>query len=278
MHEVVVGVDGSDESRTALRWGVAVAASTEVPVRAVQAWTYSRLSVIPGWPEPLPRNEMEQRTLGDLGGFVEDTFGAEHPDVRLDVRSGPAAGAIMSAVGPESVLVLGSRGLGGFTGMLLGSVSRACVEYAPCPVIIARSPEPPVGTVLVGIDGSDEAAEALRWATSIAKMTGAHVAALYLWQTQSSEVSPRLHARLKAEADAKVTGWAAELAVEVVSIEGDPRRELIDVGVKRGATLIVVGRRGTSRLTGIATGGVTSYLVGNCPMSVAVHPPAGVLA
>jgi nucleotide-binding universal stress UspA family protein len=221
---------------------------------------------------------MHKRTLEDLGSFVEDTVGNEHPDVRLDVRSGPAAGAIMAAVGPESVLVLGTRGLGGFTGMLLGSVSRACVEYAPCPVVIARSPGAPVGTVLVGIDGSDEAAEALSWATSIAKLTGAPVAALHVWQTQSSEVSPRLHARLKAEADANVTRWAAESSAEVVSIEGDPRRELIDVGVKMGATLIVVGRRGTSRLTGIATGGVTSYLVGNSPMSVAVHPPAAVPA
>ena len=58
-------------------------------------------------------------------------------------------------------------------------------------------------------------------------------------------------------------------------MEGEPRARLVELSERMGATLVVVGRRGTSRLRGLRTGGVSSYLVANSPTTVAVIPPVG---
>jgi nucleotide-binding universal stress UspA family protein len=278
MDEVVVGVDGSDESREALQWAASLSALAGTPLRALTAWTYPRLAIIPGGPEPGSRQDMEAEALADLLVCVESTLGAVPAGARLEVVGGPAANAILETVGAGSVLVLGTRGRGGFTGMLLGSVSRASIEYAPCPVVVARDtgiPADPV--ILVGHDGSEGATAALAWAGSLAALSDARLVVVHAWEPGSSEVSPRLHKRLSAEADANVRRWAGEAGVtaEAIAVEGDPRSTVVELATKLGATLIVVGRRGTSRLTGIATGGVTSYLVSNSPTTIAVLPPPG---
>jgi nucleotide-binding universal stress UspA family protein len=111
---------------------------------------------------------MDEQTHDAITAVVTDTLGSSGP-VSTGVLRGPPAGALLQTVKLESVLVLGSRGLGGFTGLLLGSVSRECVEYAPCPVIVVRT-EPIVGAgeeILVGTDGSDGAQRALAWRRSL---------------------------------------------------------------------------------------------------------------
>jgi nucleotide-binding universal stress UspA family protein len=276
MQEVVVGIDGSDQSRLALAWAAGLAELTGTRLRVLQAWSYPRLAIIPGGPEPGSRDEMDAQTMTELMGTVESAVGNAPPGMRPEVLRGPATSAILDAVGPESVLVLGTRGRGGFKGMLLGSVSRACIEYAPCPVVIARDRRPPIdGLILVGEDGSEGGLEALRWAASLAGLAGARVAAVHAWQAQSSEVSPRLHARLRAGAQSSIKRWVSEAGAtaDAIAVEGDPRDKLVELSGELGANLIVVGRRGTSRLTGIATGGVTSYLVSNSSTTVAVLPP-----
>jgi nucleotide-binding universal stress UspA family protein len=277
MDEVVVGVDGSDESREALQWAVSLSALAGTPLRVLTAWTYPRLAILPGGPEPGTREDMEAEALADLVVCVEGTLGAVPPGARLEVVGGPAASAILDAVGPNSVLVLGTRGRGGFTGMLLGSVSRASIEHAPCPVVIVRSPSVATdAVVLVGHDGSEGAATALAWAASLGELGHDRVVVVHAWDPRSAEVSPRLHKRLQTEAEANVRRWVAEAGVtaDAVAVEGDPRTTVVGLAAEMGATLVVVGRRGTSRLTGIATGGVTSYLVSNSPTSIAVLPPS----
>jgi nucleotide-binding universal stress UspA family protein len=135
-------------------------------------------------------------------------------------------------VGPDSVLVLGSRGRGGFAGLLLGSVSRECIDHAPCPVVIARDDPPTAGdNVLVGKDGSENAVRALEWASTVGELTGSAVVALYVWQITSAEVRPQLHQRLRAEAGATVERWIAEGThrAESLEAEGEPRTKLAEV-------------------------------------------------
>jgi nucleotide-binding universal stress UspA family protein len=276
MDELVVGLDGSEESRRALRWAVAVAEQANVPVRAVQAWSYPAATVLP-WAPPLPSGEeMDEATEASLREIVSETLGSVPDALRLRVERGDPAAALIKGVSPESVLVMGTRGRGGFTGMVLGSASRTCVEHAPCPVVLVRDEHPPGSgdAILVGKDGSDVAVRALEWASSLAKVTGAAVTAVYSWQPHASEVNPDLHRRLRSEAQSNVEAWIAhEAEADSIEVEGDARERLVELAERSGAKLIVVGRRGTSRLKGITIGSVTSYLVSNSPTAIAVTPP-----
>ena len=277
MDEFVVGLDGSEESELALRWAVAVASLADVPVRAVEAWEYPKLSVVPGTAPLVSPAEMDERTATDVRDLVTKVLGVVPRSLSIEALRGPAAAAILQTLTTDSVLVLGSRGRGGFTGLLLGSVSRECLEYAPCPVVIVRQDRPPVerdGVILVGKDGSDGAAKALDWAVTFGQMTGARVAAAYAWEAGVSEVNPRLHKRLRAEAQSSLETWISGSSAEVgsIEVEGEARAKLVELAGRLDAKLVVVGRRGTSRLRGLRTGGVTSYLVSNSPTTVAVIP------
>jgi nucleotide-binding universal stress UspA family protein len=278
MKELVVGLDGSPDSRRALRWAGAVAQRAGVGLRAVEAWSYPPLRPVPGWPDLVSPADMDEGTVDDIGAVVASELGEIPGFVTVEALRGPAARAILRVVDPDSVLVLGSRGHGGFAGLLLGSVSRECIEHAPCPVVIARDEHLPTAgdsVILVGKDGSGNAAAALEWADSIGQLTGAGVVAVYVWQSTSSEVRPRLHQRLRAEARATVEQWIAEGGhrAESVEVEGEPRSKLVELAERMDAKLVVVGRRGTSRLRGLRTGGVSSYLVTHSPTTVAVIPP-----
>src|SRR5262245_43576099 len=125
MREFVVGLDGSDHSRMALQWGVAVARAAGVPVRAVQAWSNPRSRVVPLGPDPAAATaeEMDEQTKEDVAAIAAEELGPS-VDIEAEAVRGSAAGSLLEAVGPDSVLVLGSRGRGGFAGLLLGSVSQ----------------------------------------------------------------------------------------------------------------------------------------------------------
>ncbi|MEV7182248.1 universal stress protein [Kitasatospora sp. NPDC093679] len=137
---IVVGVDGSEQSRRALRWAVLQAGLTGDVVRAVIAWE----PPFTGWGADVPAsgekamNDIASRVLAES---VEKVAGAE-PAVEIStaVVRGTPAQVLLSAAGEEDVvlLVVGSRGIGGFTGALLGSVGQHCAQHAPCPVLIVR--------------------------------------------------------------------------------------------------------------------------------------------
>ena len=203
MKELVVGLDGSRDSRRALQWAAALADRAAVPLRAIEAWSYPALTVVPGWSELVSPAEMDDRTVEGIRALVATELGEVPGFVTPEARRGPAARAILGAVGPDTVLVLGSRGRGGFAGLLLGSVSRECIEHAQCPVVIARDDDLPTSgdsVILVGKDGSENSARALEWADTVGQLTGAAIVAAYVWQVTSAEVKPQLHRRLRAEA------------------------------------------------------------------------------
>jgi nucleotide-binding universal stress UspA family protein len=141
---IVVGIDGSKGSSEALRWAIAEAHLRSVPVRAVHAWTYSR---------PLVPSFVGYPYSGEsFGTAIDDRWQAEQRleraareagdhEVERVLVEGSAAQVLIGAVGEADVLVVGSRGHGGFTNLLLGSVSQQCAQHAPCPVVIVRGNE-----------------------------------------------------------------------------------------------------------------------------------------
>lgn len=132
---IVVGVDGSESSRYALRWAARQAECAGAEVSAVMAW---RLPEIYAYE---PRDyEAEARSALDV--VVEETLGSD-PGIPVVTRvvAGDAAPVLIDASRDAELLVVGSHGHGGFRGMMLGSVSQHCVSHAHCPVVVARRRE-----------------------------------------------------------------------------------------------------------------------------------------
>jgi nucleotide-binding universal stress UspA family protein len=278
MDEFVVGLDGSDQSRLALRWAASVAERRNVPLCIFASWTYSGTAILQPSSQPLESAEdMDRRTLDDLTAVVDKELGELPPFANVAALRGPPAAALIQRVDDSSVLVLGSRGRGGFAGLMLGSVSRECIEHAPCPVVLVQH-ETAVGDlpgpIIVGMDGSENSERAVRAALDFREVTGRDVVAAYVWQADASEVRPRLRERLASDAKALLASWVGDHDdVGTVEIEGDPRVALVALARQTNASMIVVGRRGQSRLRGLLLGGVTNYLVTNSPTTIAVVPP-----
>jgi nucleotide-binding universal stress UspA family protein len=133
---VVVGVDGSRQSKQALRWAAQIATSTGARIEAVAAWDIPANFGWAAWPaEWNPEGDTEKL----LTSTVDEVFGPERPnDIQLIVRRGGAAKVLIDQAEHALMLVVGSRGHGGFTGLLLGSVSSNVAEHAPCAVLVVH--------------------------------------------------------------------------------------------------------------------------------------------
>ena len=140
---VLVGVDGSPESGAALKYAVAEANRRGARLRVVS--TYFPEYSVHGRTQPLTASEsaIEVDLEKETRRMVEDALAGEvpQPPVEIVVAAGPAAGVLIDRSGEVDVLVLGHRGRGGFSSMLLGSVGLQCVLHARCPVIVVRPRE-----------------------------------------------------------------------------------------------------------------------------------------
>ena len=139
---IVVGVDGSDESKDALRWALEEARLRQTDVRAIYAWRDPYV-VAPGYglPEDFEFEPLRERAVETLEAVVAEVVGTAS-DVHVDrvVVEGPAGTVLVQAAEDAEMLVVGSRGHGGFVGLFLGSVSQQCVTHATCPVLVVRGP------------------------------------------------------------------------------------------------------------------------------------------
>jgi nucleotide-binding universal stress UspA family protein len=148
---VVVGIDGSKGSSEARRWTIAEARLRSVPLRAIHAWTYSQplvspLACYPYGTESVDytvddRWEAEQR----LECATSELCEKHEIEIERVAAEGSATQVLVHAVAETDLLVVGPRGHGGFTNLLIGSVSQQCAEHASCPVVIVRGrPAQPV--------------------------------------------------------------------------------------------------------------------------------------
>lgn len=138
MSTIVVGVDGSESSIKALRFAIDEARIHSADVRAVNAWHVPPLAYGAGiGPVPVDLAAYPEVAQGQLEKCLEEV-GAASSGVTVTpiVRQGLPADIICEEAAGADLLVVGSRGLGGFRGLLLGSVSQHCAHHAQCPVVI----------------------------------------------------------------------------------------------------------------------------------------------
>ncbi|MFD8496084.1 universal stress protein [Amycolatopsis sp. NPDC059657] len=287
--DVVAGIDGSASSVRAAIWAGGDAARRKLPLRLVHAYTVPRT----GMPEiagsaRMIREGMDQRGREWLAEAKTAVL-AEYPGLTIEISAGegnPVA-ALVRASRQARMLVLGSRGLGGFTGLLVGSTAVSLAAQASCPVVVARGrmpddPPPTAGPVLVGVDGSPASEAAIEFACEEASLRRTGLTVVHTWNEVLTEDgirrgpvdSGRIHedeSRLLAE---QLAGWQEkypDVPISRVVMRGRPVRTLLEFGDR--AQLIVVGSRGRGGFKGMLLGSTSQALLAHSACPVAVVRP-----
>jgi nucleotide-binding universal stress UspA family protein len=284
---IVVGVDGSPESLGALRWAAAEAVLHGARVVALTA----RGPGTGGQAAPAEQggaegSPVDARSAPD--GHIASALGpAPAVDVEARIVEDAPAAALLDAATSADLLVVGARGLGGFRGLLLGSVSQTCLHHAPVPVVIVRGGDglgTPSGRIVVGVDGSEPSRVALRWAIAEARLRGARVEAVHAWQVPYVGGDPYLAGgfypglietagsdTLQAAIDAEDTSGLAR-PVEPILTAGGAAGALLDAA--KDADLLVVGSRGRGGFASLVLGSVSHHLAHHATCPVVVVPTA----
>jgi nucleotide-binding universal stress UspA family protein len=285
---VVVGVDGSARSLDAVDRAAAQAASHRRPLRVVHAmnWPTVRVMQPPGvtGAPPLPFQEQ-------AGSLVSDAVrhaGKAVPELEVtgEVRTGPAVPVLMDESLRAYRIVIGDRGLGGFTGLLAGSVAVQMAAHGACPIVVIRGGHRLAGPVVVGVDGSSTSARALDFAAEEAALRAADLVAVHTWLTpplvgpvgtMPLAYDPLLMAvdehRVLAEALAGTADRYPDVPIREVAVPGSAARVLRDWS--RSAQLLVVGSRGHGGFAGLLLGSVGQHLIHHAACPVAVVRTAG---
>lgn len=279
---IVIGHDGSSAADAALGWAatevtgwdppagapelqVVIAATSLDPV--LGTWRVAKGATLERW-----RTTVRERL---------DALGVG--DARIDVRSGRAVDELLAAARGATALVLGTSEGGSHAGVLGPSLSQHLARHADCPVVVARPPRPGArgDRIVVGVDGSPESDDALRFACERARRTGDEVTAIYGFHSALDHVltfdgaQSDLAERHQREAEALVAEVCAgaqaaypDVTIEPEAIPVRPGQVLVDAS--GSASLVVVGSRGRGAFTGLLLGSVSQHVLHHSRCSVAI--------
>ncbi|MET7990931.1 universal stress protein [Amycolatopsis sp. NPDC005232] len=284
---VLAGVDGSASALHAAVWAAEVAVRRGALLRLVQAYVVPSPGVS-GMAVTAVREGFQ--SLAESGvAEAEGAVLAKWPSVRIEraVVEGGRVGVLLRECADAEVVVLGSRGLGGFTGLLIGSTAVSLAAHAPCPVVVVRGrrpddPPPVAGPVLVGLDGSPDSNDALGYACEEAAARGTALVAVHTWNEITPEGKLRaagtrpedVAATERRRVDEQLAPWREkfpDLPIDVVVVRGRPVRTLLELGAD--AQLVVVGSRGRGGFTGMLLGSTSQALLVHSACPVAVVRP-----
>ncbi|WP_437022027.1 universal stress protein [Streptomyces sp. enrichment culture] len=292
---VIAAVDGSDDSLRALDWALDAARRRRAPLRVVHVRQYAawaRPDVLAAGPPDPDDDPVLDRARAHLRERGEET-GTEY------VGAQGAPGAVLPGLGAEAqLLVLGSRGRGGFASLLLGSNGLAAARDAQCPVVVVprpgrevhgEPPEEPGPRVVVGlhVDGPDEAALGFAFTEAALRDARLEVVAAYPWPAQTWAAAPEVLVSPvidEVAAGSEVRSLAEGLLVphrerhprlraEVHVVPGDAAGHL--VAASKDADLVVVGRHRRRLPAPVRmVGSVAQAVLLHAASPVAVVPPA----
>ncbi|MFI8891333.1 universal stress protein [Streptomyces paradoxus] len=286
---VVAGVDGSPSSLDAVEVAGHEAAVRGAELRLVHAFGRSSSHLPAGGPPWNPAGagvrELLDGTLAAAERRARDV--APRVDISRDVTVGEPLMVLEIASRTASLVVVGSRGLGAFSSLLLGSTSGHLAAHGRCPVLVVRGRPNPAGPVLLAVDGSPASEEAVRFAFTEASLRGAGLTALHVCRAGSPDVydgpadppfvtydETHLREHAGRVLDTALTGRQERYPdVPVVRrpVVGRVRHTLIDASAD--AQLLVVGARGRGGFTGLLLGSVSQAALhhAQCPVAVVRH-------
>lgn len=281
---IVVGVDGSPSNDAAIDLAVQQARLHGRPLRLVHAFEWPVPFIYPG---PSPEGPADAGLAADadriLAAGLERARQAGGPQLQVDgeVITGAAVPVLLRQTAYASLLVVGDRGLGGFAGLLLGSVSTQLAAHAPVPVLVARGTSRPDGPVVVGVDGSDHSRLALETALKEAAVRQTELQVVWAWSGRPSldaqdklpliynadDVTRMIEQQL-SELLADVQAQHPQVPVQTQVRNARAARAL--VAAADGAQLLVVGARGRGGFTGLLLGSVSQAVLHHSPCPVLV--------
>ena len=284
---VVVGHDNSEPAEDALTYAASQAAQRGVGLRIVTAYTIvvSDLGLGTGVPWDAELVQSLRDIAERQATAAADAVRERHPglDVTTVVEPGPAAAVILDHAHDASLVVVGSRGGGGFLGALLGGTSREVATHCAAPTIVVRQPAPTGDAVVVGIDGSPDSLGALAFAFDVASREGLRLLAVHTWDVPPigaitgvpSPEPPELvrevansEARAALEELAGFSDRYPDVAVERKIVRGSPVKALVTESA--GAAMVVVGSRGRGGFLGLVLGSVSHGVLHHAACNVAV--------
>lgn len=280
---VVVGTDGSEQGLAAVDLAVRQAQLHDRPLRIVHAFVWPTLGVHVG---PSPEGPPDAGLAADADRLLSTTVAratAAGPD--LLITSERVTGAVVPVLLAEAehaaLVVLGSRGLGGFTGLLLGSVAVQVCAHSPAPVLVCRGQQRRTGPVVVGVDDSEGSDPAVNYAFAEAAARRCELVAVNTWWRRLPDA---LEAELPLIYDmSDVDAAQAQLLTTAVAGHRDhwpdvavrqrvrhsrAASALVDASAE--AQLVVVGARGRGGIAGMLLGSVSQTLLhhSHCPVAV----------
>lgn len=279
-YSIVVGVDGSDHARAAVRWAAHEASRRGLPVHVVHAFAPDYPTVTFG--HGLNTGQLREEATAVLESAEEQIHSIDRT-IRVTGSStrGYASGALVRASRDATMVVLGARGLGILGAVALGSVSLQVATHAHCPVIIVRHDEGPrdLPKVVAGFDGSQRSMEAVEFAYAQSEARGAELVVVHAWwpaevehAQESAELAWSDYAQqqeaLVSEAVAGLAERHPDVQVTRRILEGNPADAL--VAESQDADLVVVGNRGAGGFAGLKLGSVTHAVLRGaaCPIVV----------
>ncbi len=286
---VVVAVDGSPASDNAVRWAANTAMKRDIPLRLAASYSMPQFLYAEGMVPPSEVfDEMQRETLQTVDRAREIALEVA-PDLRIGhaVAEGSPIDMLLEMSRDCTMVVMGSRGLSGLSGMVLGSVSGAVVSHAYCPVVVVREDNAVTeatkyGPVVVGVDGSEVSRRATEVAFEEAAARGAELVAVHTWVDTQIQgpgagyaVSEDHWNAVQAEKDELLGTYLGELSekypdvvVKKTITRDRPVRALASAA--EGAQLLVTGSHGRGGFKGMLLGSTSRALLQQapCPMMV----------
>jgi nucleotide-binding universal stress UspA family protein len=284
---VVVGVDGSATSLSAVDLAAREATLRRRPLQVVHGFIWPEFHVALG---PSPAGPAEGGLRHQAEHIVDEAVerarsAAPNTTVTGHIITGAPAPVLLRHAHTAALLVIGDRGLGGFTGLMVGSVAVELAAHADCPILIARGIANRTGPVVVGVDGSPANDPAVGYAFETAALHHVPLLALHAWEhpvsTGTGDMLPLMYdpavaaadeTRIVTEAVADWRGKYPDVTVETTVVHGGPRTALVKASTE--AQLVVVGTRGRGGFTGLLLGSVSQAVLhhADCPVAIIPHP------
>lgn len=284
---IVVGTDGTPTSNAAVDWAAAEARRRGLALRIVHAfdwdWRESRFEVGTDFVDTA--RQQADAVIAAAVARVRQIA----PEIIIQTFAliGHAVPRLLESARTAQLLVLGSRGRGGFSGMLLGSTSQRLAIHAPCPVVvIGDQDDVDAGPIAAGVDDSPSADLVLEAAFSAAAAQGCPITVVRAyppvipgWLTTDlppTVDTPQQHAAELTHVEEQLAPWRAkfpDVPVEVALSHDSPPAALVEAS--RSARLIIVGSHGHGLLSGSLVGSTSLQLLHHaaCPVQIA-RPPA----